>query len=116
VKRAAEAGLEVPHQRVDPAELWQVVGVLPAGDDGLMAAACRGEAAEGGQVIGEHYVPRGQGEPAPWVRSASELNPAAGVILACIGCPASLRETAATMGILFSDARPALPPGRSPPR
>jgi hypothetical protein len=35
---AVEAGLEVAQQRVDPAELRQVAGVLPSSDDGLMAA------------------------------------------------------------------------------
>jgi len=32
MKGADEAGFEVPQQRIDPAELWQVVGVLPVGD------------------------------------------------------------------------------------
>jgi len=65
VKRAAEAGFEVPQQRVDPTELRQVVGVLPTGDDGLMAAACRGHRAEAGQAIGEHCAPRSQVLPGP---------------------------------------------------
>ena len=34
-----EAGLEVAQQRVDPAKLWQLAGVLPTADDGCMAAA-----------------------------------------------------------------------------
>lgn len=47
-------------QSVDAAELKQVAGVLPTGDDGHMAAACRGEGAEAGQAIGEHGAPRSQ--------------------------------------------------------
>ncbi len=54
-----------PKQRVDPAELRQVVGVLPTSDDGLMAAACRGDGAEAGQAIGEHCASRSQVLPGP---------------------------------------------------
>ncbi len=35
---AVEACLEIAQQGVEPAELRQVAGVLPTGDDGLMAA------------------------------------------------------------------------------
>ena len=65
VKRAAEAGFEVAQQRVDPAELRQFIGVLTTGDDGLMAAACRGDGAEAGQAIGERGAPRSQVLPGP---------------------------------------------------
>ncbi len=65
MKRAAEAGFEVPQQRVDPAELRQIVAVLPTSEDGLMAAACRGDGAEAGQAIGEHCAPRNQVLPGP---------------------------------------------------
>lgn len=51
---ATQACFAVPQQRVDSAELWQVAGVLPTGNDGLMAAACCGDGAEAGQTIGEH--------------------------------------------------------------
>ena len=57
MERAVEAGLEVAQQRVDPAELRQVAGVLPPGDDGLMAAARRGDGTEAGHAIGEHQRP-----------------------------------------------------------
>ena len=53
---AVEAGLEVAQQRVDPAELRQVAGVLPTGDDGMMAAACSGHHTEACQAIGEHLA------------------------------------------------------------
>ena len=53
---AVEAGLEVAQQRVDPAELRQVAGVLPSSDDGLMAAARRSDGTEAGQAIGEHLA------------------------------------------------------------
>ena len=39
--------------------------MLPAGDDGLMAAACRGDGAEAGQAIGEHCAARSQVLPGP---------------------------------------------------
>ena len=38
------------------------------------------------------------------------------LIQAYSGCPSALSETAATNGTLFSEPRPALPPGSSPPR
>ncbi len=57
---AVEAGLEVAQQRVDPAELRQVAGVLPTSDDGLMAAARRGDGTEAGQAIREHLAPGSQ--------------------------------------------------------
>jgi len=53
---AVKAGLEVAQQGVDPAELRQVAGVLPTGDDGLMAASRRGHGPEAGQSIGEHLA------------------------------------------------------------
>jgi len=53
---AVEAGLEVSQQRVDPAELRQIAGVLPTSDDGLMAAARSGHRTEAGQAIGEHLA------------------------------------------------------------
>lgn len=55
---AVEAGLEVAQQCVEPAELRQIAGVLPPppGDDGLMAAARRGDGTEAGHAIGEHLA------------------------------------------------------------
>ena len=53
---AVEAGLEVAQQGVDPAELRQIIGVLPTSDDGLMAAARSGHRTEAGQAIGEHLA------------------------------------------------------------
>ena len=35
---------------------WAAYGMLPTGDDGFMAAACRGHGAEVGQAIGEHLA------------------------------------------------------------
>ena len=57
---AAEAGLEVAQQGVDPAELKQVVGVLAAGYDSLVVTVGRGDSAEAGQAIGEHLASRPQ--------------------------------------------------------
>ena len=57
---AVEAGLEVVQQRVDPAELRQVAGVLPTGDDGFMAAARSADGTEAGQAIGKHLASRCQ--------------------------------------------------------
>ena len=51
---AAQACFEVSKQRVDPAELRQIVGVLPTGDDGLMAAACSCDGAKAGQAVAEY--------------------------------------------------------------
>lgn len=53
---AVEAGLEVAQQRVDPAELRQLAGVLPTADNGFMAAARDGDGTEAGQAIGEHLA------------------------------------------------------------
>lgn len=55
-ERAVKAGLEVAEQGVDPAELRHVARVLPTGDDGLMAAARRGDGTEAGLAIGEHLA------------------------------------------------------------
>ena len=52
----AEAGFEVAQKSVDPPELWQVVGVLAAGDDCLVLAVGRGHGAEAGQSIGENMT------------------------------------------------------------
>jgi len=56
MKGAAEAGLEVAQQRVDPAELRQVVGVLATGDNRLVVAVGCRHGSEAGQAIGEHLA------------------------------------------------------------
>ena len=56
MKSAAEAGLEVAQQGVNPAELGKVVGMLAAVDDSLVVAVGRGHGAEAGQAIGEHLA------------------------------------------------------------
>ena len=56
VEGAAQAGLEIAEQGVDPTELGQIVGMLPAGDDRLVVAARRGHGTETGQAIGEHLT------------------------------------------------------------
>ena len=58
MERAAEAGLKISQQCVDPAELGQVVGVFAAGDDALMAAACGDDGAEAGETVGENCAVR----------------------------------------------------------
>jgi hypothetical protein len=55
-----EAGFGVAQQRVDPAELQQIAGVLPTSDDGLMAAARSGDGTEEGQAIREHLAAESQ--------------------------------------------------------
>ena len=60
-------------------------------------------------------------QPGAWCNLAhaptdSELNPTTGVIFALIGWPASFRQMAGRIGILFSEPRPTLPPVRSPQR
>ena len=62
---ATKACLEIAQQRVNPAELGQIIGVLTTCDDGLMAAACRSYRAEAGQAIGEHLTTRGQSISCP---------------------------------------------------
>ena len=57
---AAQAGLEVAEQGVDPLELRQVLGLSPADDGRLMHAACRAQRSEAGEPIGEHGAARGQ--------------------------------------------------------
>jgi hypothetical protein len=44
VKVAAEAGLVIAQQGVDPAELRQIFGVFASGDDGPLAASGCGHA------------------------------------------------------------------------
>ena len=50
------------------------------------------------------------------IEIASLVKPDTCVTLTYNGRPCSLSETAATMGTLFSDPRPDLPPARSLPR
>ncbi len=57
---AAQARSEVPQQNVDPVQLRQEAGVLPNGDDGLMATPCHRDGAEPGQAIGEHCAAASQ--------------------------------------------------------
>ncbi len=57
---AAQAGLEFAEQGVDPAELGQIVGMLPAGHVDLVAAARADDGAKAGQAIGEHCGARFQ--------------------------------------------------------
>ena len=56
MKGAAEAGLEVAQQRVQSAELRQVVGVLATGDNRLVVAVGCRHGSEAGQAIGEHLA------------------------------------------------------------
>ena len=51
---STEASLEVAEQRVDPAELRQLVGVLATSDDGLMAATSCDDGSEASQAIRDH--------------------------------------------------------------
>ncbi len=53
IEGTVTAGLELIQQDVDPTELRWVVWLLPAGDNGLVVAACRGHGTEAGQAIGE---------------------------------------------------------------
>ena len=62
---AVEAGLEVAKQRVDPAELRQLAGVLPTGDNGLVVTACSSHRTEAGQAIREHLTAGSQVLPGP---------------------------------------------------
>ena len=57
---AAQAGLEVAEQNVDPAELGQIVGILPSRHAGLVTTARADDGAKGGQAIGEHCEARCQ--------------------------------------------------------
>ena len=54
MERIAEARFEVPKNSVDPAKLRKIVGVPATGDDGLVAATCRGDRAKAGEAIGEN--------------------------------------------------------------
>ena len=78
---AVEAGLEVSQQRVDPAELRQIAGVLPTSDDGLMAAARSGDGTEAGQASESTWLPGARCSLAQ-APIASELKPFTAVILA----------------------------------
>ncbi len=50
VEGAVEAGLEVAQQDIDSAELREVVGVAPAGENSLVVAVGRGHRPETGQA------------------------------------------------------------------
>lgn len=65
LERAAEAGLEISQQCVDPAELGQIAGVFAAGNDGLMAAVCGNHGAKAGETVSEHCSVRIQGCHSP---------------------------------------------------
>ncbi len=54
VDSATVARFEVPQINVDPAKLRKIVRVSATGDDGLVAATCRGDRAKPGQAIGEN--------------------------------------------------------------
>ncbi len=54
VQGAAQAGLEVPEDGVDPAELRQLAWIPPSRYVDLGAAARSGDREEAGQAIGEH--------------------------------------------------------------
>lgn len=56
MKGSSESGLEVAHQRVDPAELRQVVGVLATGHNSLLVAVGCRHGSEAGQAIGQHLA------------------------------------------------------------
>lgn len=99
MEHTAPAGSEVAQQSIDPAELRQVVGVLTAGDYGLMARACRDDGAEVGKAIREHGTAGRQGLLGPETdRFGTEAN-----YRRCFGVnratSPSFRETALTIGI-----------------
>ena len=62
---AAEAGLEVAHDCVDPLELRQVPGFAPAHDDGAVLAAGVGHSGKAGQAVGKHDAAGAEAVPGP---------------------------------------------------
>ncbi len=111
----AQAGLEVPDDGIRPVELRKILGALASCDIDLVAATSVGDRAKAGQAIGEHRAPRCQvlGEPGHDRLNAEAENR---LDFGMNGMAGLIQRTVATIGTLFSDPRPALPPGRSPPR
>jgi len=55
-----KAGLEIAQDRVDPLELWQVLGLSPGNDGRLMNAAGVGNGVEASQTIRQHRRSRSE--------------------------------------------------------
>lgn len=78
-----------------------------------MAAVRLGGGPKAGRVLREQRVARHQNPVGP-CSDRLETEPVTRLIRAGSGSPASRREIAATMGILFSNPQPALPPESFP--
>ncbi len=115
MESAAEARFQVAQQDVDPAKLGEIIGMTSTSYYRSVTTACYDDRAEAGEPIRKNRAATRQVLSCP-VSKRLCVNPATGEILAWIGCPAAFKKIAATMGTMFSDPRPALPPGRSPPR
>ena len=51
---ATETGFEVAQYRVDPTELWQILGFVATHDDGLVLVAGVGHPSKTSQPVGNH--------------------------------------------------------------
>ncbi len=57
---ATQAALDAAKQDIDPAEMGQILGMLPARDNRLIVSARRGLSTKTGQAIGEYLAAGGQ--------------------------------------------------------
>jgi hypothetical protein len=54
MESAAETRFQVAHQDIDPAKLWEIIGVTPTGYYSSVATACCDDRAEAGETIREN--------------------------------------------------------------
>ncbi len=115
VESVADVRFKVPQNSVDPAKLRKIVRVAANSVDRLVAASYRGDRAKAGQAIGENGTAGSQVISGPSGDSlGTEASHRSDFGVGSVS--GLLTETTATIGIMFSDPRTALPPGRSPPR
>ena len=106
--------LEVAQDGVDPGELRQVARLALADYDIRMSAARVDDAGKAAQTVAANVAARQQIGFGPVADGLPGKLPTAASFTR-MGRPASLVDTAATMGTLFGDPRPPTP-GCSPPR
>jgi hypothetical protein len=116
VEREAETGFQIAQQDANQSKLRKIIGMMPTSYNCRVTAACSYNGAEAGEPIRESTEQLLDRCCLAQTARASEVNPETGETFAWIGWPAAFKEMATTMGTLFSEPRPALPPGRSPPK
>ena len=113
---AAQTGLEVAKNRIDPVEFWQILRLATVRDDCPVLAEPASVTPAKQLNPSEVTIQSGARLALAQPETALRVKPGTGAILIYRGRPSALSEMAATKGTLFSEPRPALPPANSPPR